>query len=216
MDETVLGFQLRIAPQDLELWDAQRRAMYLLREDIRIPLSVDTSVWPESRDNTLLSSLFADFSTTPNSAPNGLALYALKSFAVLSHPASVKDPFLIGVSVVGEVARELQDQHCIKSFLPITELVSNNWICLGYDVADYWLLSGLFNCGYDAAGKPSLSQRFGANLNEYGLFASANTAWSFGFDCNARVPEHAPFAVYGIWKQPNQKVLSKSRCEGVA
>lgn len=206
MDETVLGFQLRVAPQTMELWDARRRAMYLLREDIRFPLSVDTAVWPEASDPALLSALFSDFSADPNSAPNGLSAYTLRSFAVLSTPFHFNDTFLIGLSVMGKFARELQNQHRIQNLLPITDLISNNWVCLGHDVADRWLISGLFNCGYEAATKLSLSHQFAAYLNEYGLFTSAHIARSFALDCNTRVSEHKPFAVFGVWKHGSKGI----------
>ncbi len=200
MNETVLGFQLRLTPQALQSWNLERRAMYLLRENIRFPLSVDTAVWPESDDWRSLSTIFTDFTPLPNSAPNGLGLYSLRSLETLDQQQpEVEKPILISVSVIGNVAHELQRRHCIQNLLPIAVLVSRGWICLGYDVADWWLLSGLSNCGYTVDEKKNLSNQFTGDINEYGLFVSGNAAQAFRADCNLRIPEHAPFAIYGIW-----------------
>lgn len=199
MNETVLGFQLRLTPQSLQSWSLERRAMYLLRENIRFPLSVDTAVWPESDNWRLLSTIFADFNPLPNSASNGLGLYSLRSLEAHDQQLELEKPILISVSVIGNVAHELQRRHCIQNLLPITALYSRGWVCLGYDVADWWLLSGLSNCGYTTEEKKSLSNQFASDINEYGLFVSGNAAQCFCADCNLRVPQHAPFAIYGIW-----------------
>lgn len=199
MDETVLGFQLRIAPALLEPWDSTRRATYLLSDDIQSPLSVDTAVWPLSDDQALHFALFDDFDTAPNSAPNGLGLYSLRTTESYRRSCYIDGSLLVGISVVGEVAHELQVQRCIQESVTLADLSASKWTCLGYDVADWWLLSGLSNCGYDPTKRQSLSLRFAAQLNNSGLFVSISEAQSFCSDCNIRVPEHAPFAVYGIW-----------------
>ncbi|MHB0992510.1 MAG: hypothetical protein ACYC3O_13210 [Burkholderiales bacterium] len=199
MNETVLGFQLRLAPQAQQSWNLKRRTTYLLRENIRFPLSVDTAVWSEADDWNLLPIIFADFNSQPNSAPNGLGLYSLRSLETLDQQPELDKPVLISISVIGNVVHELQHRHCIQNLLPIATLVSRGWVCLGYDVADWWLLSGLSNCGYAVEEKKSLSNQFAGDINEYGLFVSGNTAQAFCADCNLRIPEHAPFAIYGIW-----------------
>lgn len=199
MNETILGFQLRLTLQSQQSWNLERRTTYLLRENIRFPLSVDTAVWPESDDSSLCPIIFSDFNAHPNSAPNGLGLYSLRSLETLDQQPELEKAILIGVSVIGNVVHELQHRHCIQNLMPIAALVSKGWVCLGYDVADWWLFSGLSNCGYSVEEKKFLSNKFAWGINEYGLFVSGNAALAFCVDCNLRIPEHAPFAIYGIW-----------------
>lgn len=77
--------------------------------------------------------------------------------------------------------------------------IKEDWKLLGYDVADKYLLSGLMNCGYKKEGDYN---KFKNSLNEYHLFNSINDAKEFKRSTNARVPEHAPFFVYGLWLIP--------------
>jgi len=76
---------------------------------------------------------------------------------------------------------------------------SAGWVCLGYDVADAGLLSGLTNCGYTAAEKDALVEDWAAHLNDLHLFGTARAAHRFAEHADRRVPEHAPFYVYGLY-----------------
>ena len=40
---------------------------------------------------------------------------------------------------------------------------------------------------------------WGPRLNEHHLFKNAESAFAFRLVTNRRVPEHAPFFVYGLW-----------------
>jgi len=199
MDETVLGFQLRLPPNELQAWDSQRRTTYLLGEELLSPLSVDTAVWPESNDHKRLAEVFEDFSPLPNSAPNGLGLYSVKSEEILRQTTEARDSVLIGISVTDNVAKALQSQHHLRHLTSLVELSSKGWIELGYDVANWWLMSGLTNCGYTLKEKAELLGRFSNSINSDGLFASVHAAREFGNYCNARFVQHAPFEAYGIW-----------------
>jgi len=199
MDELLLGFQLRIVPEKLERWDAERRKTYLLREEIEIPLSVDKAVWPLINARPSLAELFIDYSTQPQAAPNGLGVYAVTASAIPRLVSYYDDGFLIGITATDEAAYSLQSRHHIQNVQPITLLSEQGWRCSGYDVADSWLCSGLLNCGYSESDKFKLSNHFGSDLNKSGLFQSIEMAASFCTESNKRVPEHAPFFVYGIW-----------------
>jgi hypothetical protein len=74
------------------------------------------------------------------------------------------------------------------------------WQFLGYDVADYFLLSGLTNCGPVNEADPL--GRFAAALNEHHLFDNIQAAEQFALISDERVPEHAPFYVYGLYLVP--------------
>ena len=72
------------------------------------------------------------------------------------------------------------------------------WIFLGYDVADP-TISGLANCGYTEEELRTLSPVWGPRLNAHHLFDNLDHALAFRTLTNARVPEHAPFFVIGLW-----------------
>jgi hypothetical protein len=71
---------------------------------------------------------------------------------------------------------------------------------LGYDVADYDLLSGLTNCGYAPEEAASLAPVWAPLLNEWHLFGNPGDATAFAAVAEERVPEHAPFFAYGIYQ----------------
>jgi hypothetical protein len=73
---------------------------------------------------------------------------------------------------------------------------------LGFDVADAGHISGLCNCGYKPQEKSRLAKRWGKRLNKYGLLRSLSDATKFKEMSDRRVPEHAPFWVYGVSRLP--------------
>jgi hypothetical protein len=75
------------------------------------------------------------------------------------------------------------------------------WALLGYDVCDQWLLSGLSNCGYgtNESEIQILRETYTSDLNEHHLFDALKPAVDFMHLSDERVPEHAPFFVFGIW-----------------
>jgi hypothetical protein len=68
---------------------------------------------------------------------------------------------------------------------------------LGYDVADWYLLSSLANCGLGE--DPALRDRWSSRVNDWHLFESSMDANEFRSVSEREVPEHAPFFAYGIW-----------------
>ncbi len=73
------------------------------------------------------------------------------------------------------------------------------WALLGYDVCDTWATSGLANCGYHADEVAALRPIWAPRLNEHHLFSKLEDAHAFRELTDARVTEHPPFFVYGIW-----------------
>ncbi len=200
MASCVLGFHLRVSPHKLQRWNAERKSIYLLREDIATPLSVDTSVWPQSDNESLCSELFSNYSSVPNSAPNGLNLFDLLSPSYVTHKSLQTESFLIAITVSSNVGARLRNEHFIEeSSIDIDDLTRANWMCLGFDVANDWFCSGLMNCGYSTNDKAALSKRYSGELNEFGLFMTEQAAASFCTSSDSRVSEHAPFISYGIW-----------------
>lgn len=203
MEEILLGFQLKIELMKIKQWELDRKREYLLREDIKKPLSVDKVVWPESDDKKMYSILFSDYCDGEYCAPNGLNIYSIKKQESLNRTSFYDGSILVGIAVVNDTknrSQELKNKHSILD-IPylLNDLLEAGWSRLGYDVADYWLYSGLMNCSYSAKDKVNLAKRFANALNEYGLFNAVETAQEFCTDCETRIKEHAPFSIYGIW-----------------
>ncbi len=195
-----LGFQLRVAPDGTRPWDARRKATYLLREDVVAPLSVDVSVWPESQNEKLHFELFSNYSAADFSAPNGLNLFNLRSASLASHRSLFDDSVLMAISVSSDVGAQLKMMHFIEDLIvDICELEKKGWTCLGFDVTDYRLKSGLMNCGYTGDEKKQLSEQYKRDLNRFGLFMTNEVAADFSSRCDSRASTHSPFIVCGIW-----------------
>jgi hypothetical protein len=71
---------------------------------------------------------------------------------------------------------------------------------LGYDVADAGRISGLSNCGYTEGEVRAMGPVWADRLNSFGLLSTLEDAVAFRQQCDQRVPEHAPFWVYALWR----------------
>lgn len=70
---------------------------------------------------------------------------------------------------------------------------------LGYDIADFMLISGVSNCGYGGNDR-KLFEQYIPFINEYGLVSDLDAADSIRKLSNQRVTEHAPFYIFGIYE----------------
>lgn len=77
----------------------------------------------------------------------------------------------------------------------IKEFDLTSWQFLGFDVSDYFLLSGMNNCGYFV----SSDQIWKPLTNQFGLFVCLSDAERYCQFADEFCPEHAPFSVYGIY-----------------
>jgi hypothetical protein len=202
-EEHLLGFDAREMLPTAESWTTERRTLYLLRPDVRRPLSADSGVWLSLYDDGIsgfprpgVPSLRPPKWTGPNAslwedlgnlerhlarAPITVP-YRLVAFTWLADASSLNEP---------------------RSHGPYDEPMtpgerSPEWQFLGCDVGDGSLLSGLTNCGFGDQ-RETLTKEWGPRLNEHHLFQDAESAFAFRLVTNRRVPEHAPFFVYGLW-----------------
>jgi hypothetical protein len=169
----VLGYDARVPRGVLASeWDGDRRRRFLLRPDSEIPLSVDTMIWPSLVKRA-------------GGVPEGVDRNYESSLA--SRPEEVR------AAVRGQEAE----------IVAITEgdepLSNDDWILVGWDLANRWLLSGIGNCGKDAEEWRPIRQRWVEEVNENNLFADYGSADEFRAEVDRLVPEHAPFTVYGLW-----------------
>ena len=78
-----------------------------------------------------------------------------------------------------------------------------DWVFLGYDVADEYMLSVLSNCGFPPGleNVAELRAEWGPRLNEFHLFRSLDDAILFKRFKDPRLrQEHAPPCfVFGLW-----------------
>lgn len=154
-----------------------------LRE-LRSPIDSLAELWPEHRrERYLLRNvaipLSADYRVWPHARDDSVS------------------PQAVVVTAIDDTARALQ----IRMGLALEPAVfAGNLNCkkLGYDVCDVTLLSGLLNCGYNPDDKENLAG-FALGLNEWHLFRESQLAEEFAVKSNARIAEHSPFGVFGVY-----------------
>jgi hypothetical protein len=209
VEEWLLGFDAREWWLDVEReWDASRRERYLLRQDTGKPLATDTAVWP---------SIFGE--GLPDSERERLGLHdaSLPEWRGSNLPLwDDLERMRGGLTSLGS-AREAPHQVIAVSWCwdgrppegswqggPYREPTvpparEASWRLLGYDIADGGFISGLTNCGYTGAGVQELRGQWAGHLNEHHLFGALEQALAFRALTERRVPEHAPFFVFGLW-----------------
>jgi hypothetical protein len=177
--ETTIGFDLRSTLPD-PYWTPDRRARHLLRPDVPSVRSVDPMVWERP----------SGFPSPPDAAqlwPN------LPDLLAAAHPLDQT------VAVVVRITALEQDEETPCN-LDLSGSPFERQIVLGYDVADYDLLSGLTNCGYSPEEAASLAPVWAPRLNERQLFTDPHDATAYVAITEQRVPEHAPFYAYGLYQ----------------
>jgi len=177
------GFDLRVKPQPVQQgWTTDRRSQFLLSSRSTFALSVDSNVWEQPFRAEQLHAkvvdgrLWQDFGLWADPTP--LIDYARRKRL----PAS--DYRVIDIWRMDRSESES---------IPVPE----EFVFLGYDIADEALTSGLMGCGYDDHDM-ALHGHFANFLNDFHLFDDIAVAHSFRDATDARVPEHAPFFVYHV------------------
>jgi hypothetical protein len=197
-DERVLGYDARPWPPPPADWPRDRREQFLLKPDATTPLSTDSMVW---------SSAFTEHPDLARNRPAFVGpiqdlwanLAELRTHLGEDRPACL----LVAVTLVCGPCRDDERKSWDARIVDIVPpRVDPAWELLGYDVSDEYLLSGLSNCGYDAAAIEQLRQTWGPHLNDHHLFTSMDLAADFVALSDERVPEHAPFFIYGIYAIP--------------
>jgi hypothetical protein len=177
--ENTIGFDLRSIVAEPG-WTMRHRTQFLLRQDVTAVRSVDRRVW--ERPPGL------------QSPPEPAGLWP--SLSDLLAAAQAVDR--TGAVILRITAFE-DDEPVPESADPNAPALER-YDLLGYDVADWFLLSGLTNCGYSPEEAASLAPTWAPLLNEWHLFDDPADAIAFEAVTAARVPEHAPFYGYGIYQ----------------
>jgi len=199
--ERIIGYDARENWLPIEEgWSDHRKQGFLYRLDVLKPLSADTRVWPtifesEGRQAPIgqigFQSCWADF-------------YALQSAVAKAYEEKLMRPWrMIAVTLV-------LGPYCENSNVPWTSRLPQvnpdqrtaDWIFLGYDVCDQWLLSALSNCGFlpGLDDVPKLRTTYGPLLNKFHLFRELGDAILFKRFSDERLrDDHAPCFVFGLW-----------------
>lgn len=194
-EEQLLGFDAREMWLEFDsFWSQERKELYLLRKNVEKPLSTDVLVWPAVIDvdsNIKSPSSGGVFNLWDD-------LQRLHQFLEQTELPLLGSAWTIGITLRIETASGQGTN--IFPLLPVSPLtIDDSWVFLGYDISDRALLSGLSNCGYSPENVQSLRERWGPHLNKYHLFTDHVLAHEFREMTDARVKEHAPFFVYGLY-----------------
>jgi hypothetical protein len=176
--EVTIGFDLRSTVADPS-WTAERRTIYLLRHDVASVRSVDADVWGRP----------AGLPPAPRPEPEDVGLWPHRpDLLAAARGLDLASAVTVRITALEDDAPEGDGPG------------SEAYDLLGYDVADYYLMSGLANCGYSPEEAASLAPAWAPLLNEWHLFASPADATAYVAVTAERVPEHAPFYAYGIYQ----------------
>jgi len=181
MREILLGFDAREREHVLP---DEYRSKYLLADGVGQVFSVDTMVWPSVVEDSpawigMNAPFWEDLASLDRHVRGG-APYRLIAATWQSESGDARGAIGPYETQTTPAARE------------------PSWIFLGYDVADP-TISGLSNCGYSEEELRTLSPVWAPRLNAHHLFDNLDDAFEFRTLTNARVPEHAPFFVIGLW-----------------
>jgi hypothetical protein len=191
--EIVIGYDAReyFDSNSDFIWEKERIDRYLLKTNLKKPLSVDVMVWDSI------------FHLSSISLPTWIGWRqqlwdSLERLMLFIQSQPIHQPY----RVTAITERVFEDEKSRLEALYGIQLAikSDSWIFLGFDVADEWLLSGLTNCGYRFDEHEILRNIWQGKLNQYHLFDTYEDADMYREMTNTRVKEHAPFSVYGIYR----------------
>lgn len=195
--ERVLGYDIREAWCSMErLWPRPRRDLYLLRNDVVKPLSVDVIVWPTVFADGQVEACHLDEPHLGNAGAARPSFVGPCQSLWTDLGAMERAAPLVPSAVIAVIA-SLDDDE----FIPLRASPAARWDSLGFDVADPFLLSGLTNCGR-GHDREFEREEFGGQLNEHHLFRARDAAVRYAAQCSERIKEHAPFAVYEVRIRP--------------
>jgi hypothetical protein len=205
-EEMLIGFDAREPVERLVDWDESRRRRFLLRDDVARPLSVDVDVWPRARELAAQLTRGYDRSAVGPNAPLWESLDRMKS-RLAEQGADLADVPLVSLGWLSRHAFRDTDNmggyYGVRPDPVPTEppRPEQSWTLLGYDVADL-PFSGLSNCSYKPEERERLREEWAPELNEHHLFGDPEAVFAFLELTNVRVPDHAPFHVYSLYRLP--------------
>lgn len=199
----ILGYDARRVTPD---WRGQRAEgcwdRFLLRTDLEQPLSTDDAVWDFALDWDDPNVGQPDWTGPFQDLWENLE--DLEKFLAKCRRLAMRPYWVIAIArarnTMGERAAQNQLPNLCFQYEGVDPAAPQaSWEFLGYDVSDYFQLSGLMNCGYCGDGD-SRGGYFAGKLSAFHLFDSFADADQCRQWMDERVGEHAPFFVYALFK----------------
>jgi len=202
MKNLLLGFDVLGTPERMgrSVWDEQEKQKFLLRPEVKFPISVDRSICPSVFQPGAQSS----GSVADEKHINILGLWddAAKMLQWVEQRPKIKAliRFPVAIQLISSPNSSDPMWDTIAGQGTEPAAPSREWNRLGYDVADRGPTSGLSNCSYTADEMTQARRRWGNRVNPSGLLESLEDARAFASFSDARVPDHKPFLVYEIFR----------------
>lgn len=201
-----VGYDARISESVLpKYWDESRKNVYLARNDVSSPYSVDPIVWPSIFDYEYL----AIGMDKEYREQMGLTGYPLKEWIGPNPPFWSSfhelDQYVNQVASNEKFVFIAAYKHVLISHNTIEQIESDkdiekngHLLFQGFDVVAEGFISGISNCGLDGDAKASHMQ-WGSRLNKHHLFDEITYAFEYKEFIDEAVIEHAPFDIYSVW-----------------
>jgi hypothetical protein len=199
----LLGFDARQNWLPMANWWPQNGPfLYLLRENVERPASVDKNIWSSvctaladlarPDDAGPLPPLWNDYERLRRhvESKDGMAERNYTMIAVTLAVESLNSEASEWLSLLGPDAPELG-------------ALDEGWRLMGYDIANPKLYSGLTDAPYHTEREDitSLQSRWARHLNERHLLTSFDEATGFLTIAEQRARRLAPFGVFGVWER---------------
>jgi hypothetical protein len=199
----LVGFDARQNWLPMANWWPQNGVfLYLLREGVERPASVDKNIWSS------VCSVLADLQRPEDAGPHP-PLWS-DCDRLMRHLAGKEGMEHRPYSVIAVTLAVDSLDHAGPEWLPLIGpnapdlgSLDERWRLLGYDVANPKLYSGLTNAPYHTEHEDvfSLKVRWAKHLNDRHLFSEFEEAKGFIAIVEQRVRRLAPFGVFGVWER---------------
>lgn len=216
MHQRLFRFDIRLYKDDYvdTFWSAEHRNRYLLRPEVEWPLSIDPLVWPSVFFSKPASD-FDRYATIEVDMKVDNGNYWLNLEQMRTHYQMHRQPGTWGVFVAVHLFSEQPLDEDVRYYTLPGDILCGVELkdtvpgelppgseFLGYDIADPGRISGLANCSYTPEEKQQLAPLWQPSMNSSGLLKDLEKAIGFKELCDKRVPEHAPFWIWGISRLP--------------
>jgi hypothetical protein len=217
MRAKAIGYDIRQLSTDYvnSLWNTKRRKELLLNDKIEWPLTIDKNLWysvftylgennPKAEKDPMTIAIKEDDVEWNHNMLGYWPNYEDMFRFFISHKKNIKTgiPIYVEAYLFDDIPKQVMLEVILEKTFTTKEK-PEDWILLGFDVADYSFLSGLTNCGYkENIRKDLISSGWLDKLNEFGLLNTLNDALAFKQITDKRVHSLAPFYIYKLFKAP--------------
>jgi len=225
MKEIMIGYDIREMWLDTEsFWNEERRKEFLLKQQVKKPISVDNTVWPSIYNLDIAEPI--DYmraiprsknyktkewdNTVKNhkvlSIPNHTGwlgdlwneLSVVKQNTSVSWSNKWKPCWIIAITQFTDAIDET-DVEKYSSYFVTPQEINSLWTLLGYDVADTFLTGFISNAGYTDDEVEPLRREWVEYFNQWHLFNDFDLARKYVDVAYKRDFNHGPFEVFGIY-----------------